>query len=434
MTSNKKVIKLTLTIQFLFFGLVSCGQNTKVEPSIHTSVQEQTNKIFDNLVTIRRDFHINPEVSGKEKRTSEKIAEYLLSLGLEIKTGIGGYGVIGILNTGKKGKRIAWRADIDAMPSDIPDVVDFPSKNEGVRHICGHDVNTTIALGIANVMASLKERLTGTVYFIFQPSEETYTGAKAMIDDGLFDIISPDEIYGSHIAPAPTAVITTKPEWMFADYKTIKVSYKNSNKNDAIVAYTKELISSLQNIEPDSKFWDFRNLLDPNVGLASPNTIYKDYVTVHAGSFKVKETNKEISISAFIGSSVIKKLDSIIPLLKQNINKSKYAKELIDAKYTVERANLYNDKDLTKKSLNSIAKIYGAESTVLMYGEMPDGRGDDFAYYQEHVPGVYFYLGGSNFEKGIVSMPHSPNFEVDENCLKTGVNYFSSLIIERLFN
>lgn len=431
MTSNKKVIKLAFTIQFLFLGLVSCGQNTKVEPSIHKNVQEQTNKIFDSLITIRRNFHVNPEVSGQEKRTSEKIAEYLLALGLEVKTGLGGYGVVGILNTGKDGKSIAWRADIDAMPSDIPDVVDFKSKNVGVRHICGHDVNTTIALGIANILSSQKESLVGKIYFIFQPSEETYTGAKAMIDDGLFDLINPDEIYGTHIAPMPTNMISTKPEWMFADYKIIKVTYQNSSKKESIIAYTKELISGLQNIEPDSKFWDQQSLLDPNIGLASPNTIFKNFTTVHQ-DFKIEETEKEILISTYIGSSIMKKLDSVIPLLKQNIIESKYAKNLINVEYTLERANIYNDKDLTKNALNSINKVYGAENTILLYGEMPDGRGDDFAYFQEHVKGVYFYLGGSNFEKGIISMPHSPNFVVDESCIKTGVNYFSSMIIESL--
>ena len=239
MISNKIVDRFALTMQLLFLGLASYGQNAMVEPSIHEDVQEYTNKIFDSLVKIRRDFHRNPEVSGQEKRTSEKIALYLLALGLEVKTNIGGYGVVGILDTGKTGKRIAWRADIDAMPSDIPDVVDFESKNEGVRHICGHDVNTTIALGIANVLASKKEVLTGTIYFVFQPSEENYEGARAMIADGLLDIINPDEIYALHIAPMPTTMISTKPEWMFADYKIITASYKSSNENEAIIALRK---------------------------------------------------------------------------------------------------------------------------------------------------------------------------------------------------
>ncbi len=434
MTSNKKIIKLILFIQFLFFGLVSCGQNAKVKTSIHTDIQEQTSKIFDNLVTIRRDFHMNPDLSGKEKRTSEKITEYLLSLGLEVKTNIGGYGVVGILNTGKKGKRIAWRADIDAMPSDIPDDVDFPSKNKGVRHICGHDVNTTIALGIANVMASQKEKLTGTIYFIFQPSEEPYTGAKAMIDDGLFDIINPNEIYGSHIAPLATTMIATKPGWLFADYKTIKISFQNSDENDTIAAYSKELISNLQNVAPDSKFWDPNTLSDPNIGLTNPNTIFTDYLFVNQERFNVIKTDKDISIDAYIGSSDSKLLAAAIPQLKSEIRKSKFAKKLIDVTYSYERATVNNDKHLTQESLASIAQLYGTENIIRLYGEMPDYRGDDFAYFQEHVPGVYFYLGGSNFEKGIISMPHAPNFAVDEECIRTGVNYFSSMIIERLKN
>jgi len=434
MAANKKVIQLTLTLQLLLSGFVSCGQNTTVDPSIHANVQEQTNHIFDSLVSIRRDFHMNPEVSGNENRTSEKIASYLLSLGLEVKRGIGGYGVVGIMDTGKKGKRIAWRADIDAMPSEIPDVVDFTSKNEGVRHICGHDVNTTIALGIANVLASQRAQLTGTVYFIFQPSEESYTGAKAMIDDGLFDIINPDEIYGSHIAPMATNMIATKPEWMFADYKTLKISFKNPSENKLISEYGKELIMSLQNVAPNSKFWNPATMADPNIGLASPNTIFKNFTFVNQESFKIENTENLLSMKAYIGSSVEKMFDSLIPQLKQEISNSKYAKQLVNIEFTSERANLYNDKMLTQNSLTHIAKVYGEENISLLYGEMPDYRGDDFAYFQEQVPGVYFYLGGSNFQKGVISMPHAPNFQVDESCIKTGVNYFSSLIIESLFN
>ena len=432
MTSNKNIIKFALTLHFLFLGFISYGQSINVETSIHNTIQEQTNKIFDSLVTIRRDFHMNPEVSGNEKETSQKIAEYLVSLGLEIKTGIGGYGVVGILNTGRKGKSIAWRADIDAMPSDIPDVVDFQSNHAGIRHICGHDVNATIALGIANVLTSQKKMLTGNVYFIFQPSEENYTGAKAMIDDGLFDIISPNEIYGSHIAPLPTTMIATKPENMFADYKVLEISFKSSRENESIIAYTKELILGLENVAPSSKFWNPENLSDPNIGLASPTTIYKNFTFVNKESLSAKEIEDNIKIKGYIGSSVDKKFDSLIPQLKSMIGKSEFSEKLIDVKYTYERANLYNDKDLTKNAIAEISQIYGAENITLLYGEMPDYRGDDLAYYQEQVPGVYFYLGGSDFQNGIISMPHAPNFQVDENCIRTGVNYFSSMIIERL--
>ncbi len=431
MTSYKNLLKSAITIQFLICGLIALGQNTNNTSSIHQDIQQQTDDIFDDLVKIRRDFHMNPEVSEQEKRTAHKIKEYLLSIGLEVKTDIGGNGVVGILKGAKEGKKIAWRADIDAMPSDIPDVVDFKSKKEGVRHICGHDVHATIALGIANVLASQKDQLEGTVYFIFQPSEENYKGAQAMIEDGLFDIINPDEIYGAHIAPLPATMISTKPEWLFADYKMIEVVYKNSADNDAVLEYTKTLLKSFQNVVAGSEFFDPQSLLSPTIGLANPNTIFKDYITVY-DNFNIKKTDDLISIKTYVGSSIFNELAKILLQVKQKIQSSKYSEKLINVSYSGDRANLMNNKKLTNEAMNSISAVYGQQNVIRLYGEMPDGRGDDFAYFQERVPGVYFFLGGSNFEKGIISMPHAPNFAIDENCIKTGVNYFSSMIVERL--
>lgn len=431
MISKNKFLKVATSIQFILFTLSVFGQNQTINSTVHERVHQRTYQIFDSLVKIRRDFHSHPELSAQEKRTSSKIAEYLTSLGLEVHTNIGGYGVVGILKTNRKGKNIAWRADIDALPSDIPEVVEFKSKNKGVQHLCGHDVNTTIGLGIANVLTSMKENLNGTVYFVFQPSEENLKGAKAMIDDGLFDIIHPDEIYALHITPMPEGLIATKSEWLFAGYKTIEVSYKNSSENQSAIEYTKNLISNLQNIEPNSKFWDNRNLLDPNIGLGNPNTIYKNFITVNQ-KFTVEETNNQILISTIINSSNEMKMDSVIPQLKQKISNSKYAKNLVEVEFSDKYPTVSNDRKLASETMNSLTNIYGSQSVTPLYGVIPDGRSDDFAHFQKRIPSVYFLLGASNFEKGIISMPHSPNFSVDENCIKTGVNFFSSMIIERL--
>jgi amidohydrolase len=143
----------------------------------------ETDKVFEKIVKIRRNFHANPELAGKEKQTQETIKQYLLELGLEVKTNIYGYGIVGILKGAKKGKRIAWRADMDALPNDFPDNVDFKSKVKSVQHGCGHDVHMAIALGIAEVLVKHKKHLKGTVYFIFQPQEESFTGAKGMINN-----------------------------------------------------------------------------------------------------------------------------------------------------------------------------------------------------------------------------------------------------------
>lgn len=193
-------MKKHLLLSVLFIILVGCppqiinGQQ-KDAVSAHQYIKAETDKIFEKLVQVRRDFHKNPELAGKEKQTQEALKKYLLDLGLQVKTDSYGYGITGILKGDKKGKRIAWRADMDALPNDFPDKTDFKSTVKGVQHGCGHDVHMAIALGIAEVLAKNKKALHGTVYFIFQPEEETFIGAKSMIEKGLLSQINPDEIY-----------------------------------------------------------------------------------------------------------------------------------------------------------------------------------------------------------------------------------------------
>ncbi|MCC9167905.1 M20 metallopeptidase family protein [Pontibacter harenae] len=430
MKNSSKIKKAALTIQFIMLSLTILGQTTQTDIS-HLKIQQQTDHIFDSLVNLRRDLHRHPELTEQEERTSKKIAEYLKSLGVEVHTGIGGYGVVGILRTNKKGKRIAWRADIDALASNHPDAVSFPSENEGVRHICGHDVHTTIALGIANVLSRVKEDLSGTVYFIFQPAEENLKGAKAMIGDGLFDIINPEEIYALHIAPMPEGIVTTKANNLYADYRQIEIAFKNKTNKDALIDYIKELLLNLQNVALGGEFWDNRNLLDPNVGLGNPNTIFKDYITV-SPNIEIIESDKEFFVKAYLSSEKHNQLDSILSEIKSTIKQSEFAGEFIKIEFHRETALVMNDENLTSLTMSALDRVYNNKQVLPLYGAIPDGRSDDFSFFQKKIPGVYYLLGASDFEKGIISMPHSPNFEVDENSIRTGVKYFSSLIIERL--
>lgn len=438
MTSTIRIIRTSLILQFLLCGLFTFGQNATTPSSIHQAVQSQTDAIFDSLVKIRRDFHMHPEVSWKEKRTSEEIAAYLLSLGLEVKTGVGGYGVVGILHTGRPGKRIAWRADIDAVPSDAPDVVDFSSKNEGVRHICGHDVHTTIGMGIANVLVNQKENLEGSIYFIFQPAEESAKGAKMMIENGLFDLIQPDEIYGLHVSPYPVGTIATKSANVYAHMTVVEIEYKSSGDQDSLVNFTKELISSAQTYGPNTEFWNLSNLSSPEIGVTNPNTIYKDYIALMS-DFDIKKSSDKLKIRVLINASNREILNTFLASINNKIETSKYSKELLSVKFNFQKGmpvffTPLNDKELTNETMKSISDIYGRQSVIPLYGVPPLQLSDDFAYFQKSVPGVYFFLGGSNPEKGIVAMPHTPNFAVDEECIRTGVSYFSSMIIERLNN
>jgi len=431
-----KAICMNNKLFFIFIPLIliagtSFGQEEGANSSIHHSLQQHTDEIFEELVKIRRDFHRHPEVSGQEAVTSEKIANYLNSLGLDVKTNIGGYGVVGILNGEKKGKSVAWRADIDAMPSNIPDVVDFGSEITGVRHICGHDVHTAIAMGIANVLAAHKADLEGPVYFIFQPAEETYEGAKAMIDDGLYDIITPDEVYGLHISPFPVGTISTKSGYIYAHTNKVDVVYKNTGNEKSQISKTKELIASFQNVDPGSKFWDLENLGDPEVGIESPNTVFRDFFTVKE-KFDIKRNEDHLIITATLNTDSQARLDDFLVKLEDKIMGSDLSGDLVSVKYTYEKAVVINDAKLTQKTLNSIQDIYGQESVIPVYGVVTGDRGDDFAYFQRTIPGVYYYLGGANYETGVISMPHAPNFNVDEESIRYGVKYFSSMLLERV--
>lgn len=165
-------------------------------------------------IAIRRDLHQHPELSGQEVRTAKIVADALRKLGLEVRTGIGGHGVVGILNGGRPGPLVAYRADMDAVRSNAPDPAAFPSTTPGVRHICGHDLHVTIGLALASALTREKANLPGRVMFIFQPSEENATGARAMLNAGLFGQDKPAAIFGLHTAPMDVGQITSKPGLM----------------------------------------------------------------------------------------------------------------------------------------------------------------------------------------------------------------------------
>ncbi|MDF0708469.1 M20 metallopeptidase family protein [Flagellimonas okinawensis] len=424
---------LSNTLTIFFFVLVSIAafgqQSTE---SMHMDIQQRTEEIFDSLVQIRRDFHMYPEVGGNEKRTSQKVAEYLEALGLEVKTGIGGYGVVGILKGAKPGKKIAWRADMDAMPSKAPDMVEFKSKYDGVRHICGHDVHTAVALGIANVLSSQKEDLEGTIYFVFQPSEENIKGALAMMDDGLFNIIDPEEMYAMHVTPFPAGTIAAKPEEMFSDYKRVDLLFDESIDQDSLFSYAKKTILSMENVDPGSKFWNMQNMGDPEIGIAGPKSIYKNYTTVDKNNFSIKEIKNGILISGYLSFSDKQQRDSVVPKLKSEFSSSQFKNGLKEVSLVNVFPTLDNNEQLTHTSLEQLTQIYGPNRVLELTGVVADGRSDDFAFFQPKVPTVYFFMGGSNYEKGIIAQTHSPIFNVDESCIKTGVNLFSSLLVERL--
>ena len=429
-------MKRQFALSSLFIIFFSCQQNNLYsqkkasETLTHESIKLETDKMFDKLVEVRRHFHENPELAGKEKQTQEFIKQYLLGLGIEVKTDIYGYGIVGILKGVKKGKKIAWRAEMDALPNDFPDNIDFKSKVKGVQHGCGHDIHLAIALGIADVLAKNKQSLTGTVYFIFQPEEETFIGAKNMLDNNLLSKIKPDEIYGLHVTALPVGQIMVKPNEIFAYQKRIRLKFKNELSIEKVNELEKKIRNTLSRSKTDSKPWEIQNIVDPKIGLINPNTIFKDYLIIDENFTNYSENN-ELFLEANLYETNSTNLNEIIPKIKQVIEASNFKDKLLSVTFVQENPTVNNDKKLTGIAIKTLDGIYGKGFVVIDYGQVPFFN-DDFAFFQQKIPGVYFLLGGSNFEKGIIAMNHSPNFEVDEECIRIGVESFSSLIKERL--
>ena len=190
------------------------AQRPDAGKDIHKRIAAYLDSTGADWIAVRRDLHQHPELSGQEVRTAKVVADRLKKLGLEVRTGIGGHGVVGVLTGGRPGPLVAYRADMDAVRSAAPDPVAFASLEPGIRHICGHDVHVTIGLALASALADVKADLSGRVMFIFQPSEENATGARAMLGAGLFTGVKPDAIFGLHSAPFDAGLLSSKPGLM----------------------------------------------------------------------------------------------------------------------------------------------------------------------------------------------------------------------------
>jgi metal-dependent amidase/aminoacylase/carboxypeptidase family protein len=424
----RKLFSISL---FLLLGInAKCQQNTSND-LIHKSVKSETDNIYEKIVKVRRDFHANPELAGNEKRTQEFIKKYLSDLDIEVRTDFYKHSVVGILKGGKKGKNIAWRADMDALPNDFPDKVAFESTIKGVQHGCGHDVHMAIGLGIAEVLAKNKKSLKGTVYFIFQPEEETFVGAKKMVENGLFTQLKIDEIYGLHITPAPVGQILVKPDEVFAYQRRISIKLKDTLAKEALQKLTIEIKNLFSRNITDNKPWELQHILNPQIGLLSSNTIFKDYSFVDNNYFSTYSKGNQQLIEFYVYETNAVDVSKIIPQVEKKMMESGYQDKLISVSFIQDNPTVMNDKKLTKESFKILENIYGNGTINYTFGQIPFSN-DDFAYFQQKVPGVYFFLGGSNFEKGMIAMIHAPNFMVDEECMRVGIKNFSSLLAERL--
>jgi metal-dependent amidase/aminoacylase/carboxypeptidase family protein len=383
------------------------------------SIQLQTDSLFKKLVDIRRDLHENPELAGNEIRTSATIAAHLRQMGLEVQTGKYGHSVVGILRGGHPGKTIAWRAELDALPGDFRDPVLFKSRKPGVHHACGHDIHIAIALGIAEILATHRKSLHGTVVFVFQPEEETFKGAKALIERGVFSSIKPKEIYGLHVTALPVGQIFVRPNELFAYQRRVRITLKDELSAAEIEQLTKNIQGDLSRTRPGAKPWELPRILDPEVGLTNPNTSFQDYLIMDP-AFDTRREKGELLLEAYLYETNASNLPNIAPRIERAIEASGHKSKLRSVSYTQANPTVINDEKLTQQAIRTLQQAVGVEAIKTLYGQVPFFN-DDFAYFQQKIPGVYFFLGGSNARKGIIAMNHAPDFQVDEESIRVGV-------------
>jgi len=203
----------------------------------------------DDLLALRRDFHRHPELSHQERRTAEIIAERLHAAKLDVRTGVGGTGVVGVLHGDHPGRTVAWRADIDALPLTELLEAPFASATPGVMHACGHDGHTAIAITMADILAARRAEMAGTAVFLFQPAEEVLGGARPMIEAGALDNPRVDEVYGLHLTTLqPVGQVQVRPGPAMASADAFTVEVRGAGGHGAMPHLSIDPITAAANI------------------------------------------------------------------------------------------------------------------------------------------------------------------------------------------
>ncbi|MDG2433688.1 amidohydrolase [Flavobacterium sp.] len=425
-----KIIASSILLLTIYSGN---AQNSALKTKISTKAKAIESKVIE----WRRDFHQNPELGNREFKTAEKIAAHLRSLGIEVQTGVAKTGVVGILKGGKPGPVVALRADIDALPVKERVNIPFASKVEGeyngqkvsVMHACGHDTHTAMLMGTAEVLASIRKDLKGTVKFIFQPSEEGAPdgeegGAELMVKEGVLLNPKVDVIFGLHInAQTEVGTIKYRPEGTMAssDWFKIKITGKQTHG-----AYP----------------WLG---IDP---IVTASQIVLGLQTIISRNLNIAETGAVISvgkIDAGVRSNVIPEeltMNGTIRTLNSNVQDMihKRVKEVVtaiaesagaqaDIAITKQTLVTYNDPNLTEKMLPTLRAVAGKDKVLFTPAVM---GAEDFSFYQDKIPGLYFFIGGAPKGKPIseTAPHHTPDFYIDESGFVLGVKTMANLAVD----
>ena len=424
-------------ITFILFFITFLSYSQEFDQKIEDLINEN----LDETIELRHWFHQNAELSNREFKTAARIADELKKIGYEPMTGIAKTGVIAILNPGKPGPVVGLRADIDALPvkerADIP----WASKMKGVyngeevpvMHACGHDMHTAILLAAAKIFYNIKDEIPGQVKFIFQPAEEGAPpgeegGAELMVKEGVLKNPDVDAIFGLHVWSGLYAgQVYLRPEGIMAAVNEFRIDLKGVQTHgstpwtgkDPIVTAA-QIVNSLQTIVsrslPLTEAGAVVTIGSIHGGVRS-NIIPEDLYML--GTIRTLDNGMK--------ATVLKRLEEIV----HNVAKSNNIESKIT--YLVSYPITFNDPYLYEEILPTLERVNGKKNVHLMKAIT---GAEDFSYFQEKVPGTYFFIGGQKpgVDLSTVAPHHTPDFYVDDSAISTGIRSMVGLTLDYIYN
>lgn len=366
------------------------------------------------LIAWRRHLHQHPELSFEETNTSAFIADQLRSFGIEVRTNVGGNGVLGFLEGGQPGRTIAFRADFDALPIQDEKEVPYKSTVPGVMHACGHDGHTAALLGVARVLSHNREALKGKLVFIFQHAEEKPPGgAKFMIEDGCLEGV--EAVYGIHLAseiPFGKIGLKSGPAMAAVDAFTIQINGKGGHGArphqtvDSIVIGS-QIVNGLQQVV--SRRVDPIESAVLTIGVFQAGTAFNVIADKAKIEGTVRTFNKEVR----------KEVENEIRSIVKGLTEAYHAGYEMD--YLNGYPSLVNAEAETERVRELIGRLYGADAFLDL---KPVMGAEDFAYYLEQRPGAFIHVGARNEDERTHFAHHHPHFDFDERALLVSGHIF----------
>lgn len=365
------------------------------------------------VIRLRRDLHQHPELSWKEERTQAVILERLRALEIEHVRPIARTGATALIEGGRPGRCVLWRADIDALPIPEKSGLPFASKAGGVMHACGHDVHTAIALGLAELLSERRDQLAGCVRFVFQPAEEAAGGAQACIADGVLDSPNVDAVLGLHVsADVPLGAINVAPGPFFAEPTYLKIEITGRGGHAAApqqaidaVLVAAHVITALQSVVSRS--------------LGPSETAVLTIGTLKSG-FRWNVIAESATLTGTIRTYVPRVREHMLERVREvTAGVCAAFGATANIEHTTTCPPLVNDERVTSYVLEVARGFFGAES---IHGAASMGA-EDMAVFLQQRPGCYFWLGARNESRGIAGRHHDPGFIVDEDALPLGLEF-----------